>query len=96
VSDRHDDLPPGFARDGPTGLIIPAGSRALELETWDHAEGKILARAQDVALRRGILFSLLCADPRCAEQRAIEQILLPDGSFAWRCQHKNRIVRKFK
>jgi hypothetical protein len=83
----------GFARHG-SGLFVPEELKR-ERETWTYDDWKVLERATKLLSSRGLMLFLGCPEEGC-KGREIERIRNLDGGITLRCNHKDRVVVRFR
>jgi len=88
-----DDIPAGFAL-GPGGLLVPQGDAPRAREVWREEERKAILAAIRIAERHDLLLMVGCKDDRCAEHPLVVERELEDGSLAWVCDHKVRVLTR--
>ena len=84
---------PGFARHEGSGLYVPEEHKRAR-ETWLYDDWRVLDRAAKLLESRGVQMFLRCPERGC--ETPMERIRNLDGGIMLRCQHKDRIVTRFK
>lgn len=84
----------GFARHEGTGLLVPEEFKR-EREVWTREEWMVLERATKLLSSRGMELYLGCQQPAC-QKAPIERMRNLDGGITLRCEHKDRVVVRYR
>ena len=83
----------GFAQHA-SGLYVPE-EVSREREVWLREEWAALERATKLLTSRGLEFHFCCPKAECAGE-PIERRRNLDGGITLRCNHKDRVVVRFR
>lgn len=84
----------GFAPHAASGLLVP-GELQREREVWTREDWTILERATKLLSSRGLELYLGCPQDTCRE-KPLERMRNLDGGITLRCEHKDRVVVRFR